>query len=114
MRVCAAGSSLDEFPTALSHVALPASVPFSVNPVYRLCERLGFAVTASSSLPDGSSASIIRMWALHRARHAGRIPVDLGDAVSMHPKELGLATRYLGVDGEAVRTASWNRRTKLE
>lgn len=41
--------------------------------------------------------------------------MDFGDAMSMHPKELGHPTRgHPSVDGDAVRAGSWNRRTKLE
>lgn len=114
VRVGPAGSSLEEFPVASFHVALPASVPFAVNLVYRLRENLGDAVIARATLPDGRPVSIARAWALHRARRTGKGLDDLGDAVTVSPKKVGLGERSRGcVSGNAVRTTFWNGPSKL-
>ena len=52
---------------------------FAKDLVYRLRTRLGDAATATSNLPDGSTASITRAWALHRARRTGGSPADFGE-----------------------------------
>ncbi len=79
VRVGATGSVLDEFPASPFHVTLPATV-FAKGLVRRLRVGLGCAVTAASTLPDGSGVSITRAWALHRARRTGGDPADFGEA----------------------------------
>ena len=114
VRVGPAESSLDEFSVASFHVALPASVPFAVNLVYRLREALGAAAIAQATLPDGRTVSISRAWALHRARRTGKSLADVGDAVTVSPKKVGLGVRSRGgVSGKAVRTTFWNGPSKL-
>ncbi len=66
VRIAPPCSALDEFPEALFHVVLPASVEFAQHLVHRLRTRLGDAVTAVSSLPNGTEVLITRAWALRR------------------------------------------------
>lgn len=76
-------SALDEFPAAAFHVSLSAGVLFAKDLVHRLRVKLGWAVTATSNLPDGSHVSITRAWALHRARRTGGTPADFGDVQAL-------------------------------
>lgn len=115
VRISPMGSAGDEFPVAAFQVAVPAAANFTVNLVHRLREKLGTAVTASSTLPDGTTVSITRTWAIHRARRTGKSPADFGAAVTISPRSLGLAAgRRRGVNGAAVRTGSWNHRSRME
>ena len=83
-------SALEEFPVSPFHVTLPAKVG-GKNPVSRLRTALGSAVAVTSAMPDGTSISITRTWALHRARRAGGDPSDFGDAKTLSPARLGLS-----------------------
>ncbi len=89
VRVAPACSALDEFPAAPFHVTLPATA-LAKDLVPRLYARLGSAVLAASSLPDGTRVSIVRAWALHRARRAGGVPADFGDVREIAPARLKL------------------------
>ena len=89
VRVAPTGSALDEFPASPFHITLPAAV-FGRNVVHRLRARLGDAVCATATLPDGTQASITRAWALNRARRTGRLPTDFGEARSMSIRDLKL------------------------
>ncbi len=83
-------SALDEFPASPFHVTVPAGVAFARGLVHRLHAQLGDAVSATSTLPDGSAVSITRAWALHRARRAGGSPTDFGEARTIPTKTLKL------------------------
>ena len=83
-------SALDEFPVSPFHVTLPAKVE-GKNPVSRLRAALGSAVVVTSATPDGTSITITRTWALHRAKRAGGDPSDFGDAKTVSPARLGLS-----------------------
>ena len=112
VRFGVAGSSLEEYPTASFHIALSASVPFATNLVRRLRARLGRAATAGITLPDGSSVSITRTWALHRAHRSGRPVAEYGDAVALRRRDLWTVVPMRGaIDGRAVRARFWNRRS---
>ena len=100
VRVAPARSALDEFPAAAFHVALPATVLAS-NLVHRLYAHLGGAVMARALLPDGTSVSIARSWALHRARRTGRRPEDFGEFCEIKPAKLKL--KAAPPQGEAER-----------
>ena len=63
---------LDEFPISSFHVTVPPGADVGVNVIHTLRNRLGSAVYATMSFPDGSRVSITRTWALHRARRAGK------------------------------------------
>ncbi len=89
VRVGPAGSALDEFPASPFHVTLPAAV-FAKDLVHRLRVGLGGAVTAASTLPDGSRVSITRAWALHRVRRGGGHPADFGEARTIPASALKL------------------------
>lgn len=95
VRIAAARSALDEFPAAAFHVTLPAAVSAG-DLVYRLRAGLGGAVLAVSSLPDGSSVSIARSWALHRARRTGGAPADFGEVRKIAPAKLKLKSAAPG------------------
>ena len=79
VRVAPGRNALDGFPASAFHVTLPAAV-VAKDLVHRLRKELGDAVTASSILPDGSTVSITRAWALHRARRAGKGVAVFGEA----------------------------------
>ena len=93
VRVGATGAALDEFPAASFHVRLPATAVFARGLVHRLRVKLGDAVTAVSMLPDGSTVSITRAWALHRARRTTGKPADFGElrSISAHTLKLRVA-----------------------
>ncbi len=103
VRVAPAGSALDEFPTSPFHVTLPADV-FAKDLVHRLRAKLGDAVSATATLPDGSTVSITRTWALHRADRTGKRPADFGEARTIPAKALKL--RSAGATGNAQVSAS--------
>ena len=81
--------ALDQFPAAPFHVTLPAAA-LAKDLVPRLHARLGSAVLAAASLPDGGRVSIARAWALHRARRAGGAPADFGEVREIAPAALRL------------------------
>ena len=82
-------SALDEFPASPFHVTLPATV-IGRDLVYRLRAGLGNGVSATATLPDGTSVSITRAWALHRARRTGGDPADFGEARTLPAEALKL------------------------
>ena len=73
---------LDEFPVSSFHVTVPPGAEIGKNMVYTLRNKLGSAVSGSLRLADGSQVSMVRTWALHRARRAGRIVSDWGAKVT--------------------------------
>lgn len=88
------GSALDDFPSSPLHMRLsPAAVERGFRPhlAARLARRLGGAATAGAALPDGSSVTITRAFALHRARRAGGAAGDFGEAKTLSPRTVGLA-----------------------
>ncbi len=91
VRVAPARSALDEFPASPFHIAIPAGVAFRRGLVHRMRAALGSAVVATATLPDGSAVSITRAWALNRARRAGGVPADFGDAKTIPAAKLKLA-----------------------
>ena len=115
VRLGAARSALDEFPTASFHLTLPASAAFAPNVVERMRRRLGTAAALTTPLPDGREASITRTWALHRARRAGGGPADYGDALTVSPAQLKIGRAPDRNGRGALRTdpvdhpTAWNR-----
>ena len=89
VRIAPARPALDEFPAAPFHVALPAAAT-ARNLVQTLHASLGGAVMAIAPLADGTSVSITRSWALHRARRTSVDPADFGDVRKMRPAKLKL------------------------
>ena len=87
-RVAPKGDSLDEFPASPFHITLPATVT-GKDLVHRLRARLGDAAIATASLP-GSEVTIVRAWALHRARRNGASPGDYGETRRIPPGRLKL------------------------
>ncbi len=71
--------SLDEFPSTPFHIVLHAGSALEPDAVHRLRTELGSAASATWRLSDGSTASIARSWALHRARRTGRPVSEFGD-----------------------------------
>lgn len=111
----APGAALDEFPTASFHVSLPASAPFAPNVVLRMRRRLGSDAVLTCALPGGREASITRTWALRRARRAGGVPADYGDALTAPPAKLKIG-RALAANAPPAPQAdpvdhptAWNR-----
>lgn len=89
VRVAPTRSALDEFPASPFHVTLPAAV-FGRDVAHRLRARLGDAVCATATLPDGTQASITRAWALNRARRTGMPHTDFGESRAMSVRDLNL------------------------
>ena len=79
VRVAPERPALDEFPNSPLHVTVPAAAMLRHGLVHALCVALGDGVAATAALDDGARVSIIRAWALHRARRTGRTPADFGD-----------------------------------
>ena len=73
---------LDEFPISSFHVTIPAGADIGENLIHTLRNKLGPAVYGTMGLPDGSRVSIVRTWALHRARRAGKTIADWGAMVT--------------------------------
>ena len=103
--IAPARCALDQFPAAPFHVTLPAAV-LAKDLVPRLHARLGSAVAAAASLPDGTRVSIARAWALHRARRTAGVPGDFGEVREIAPARLRLTPA--GRAGGAV-AARWRR-----
>ena len=110
VRLAPSPSALDEFPSSPFHVTLPAGVVFARGLVHRLRARLGDAVSATSTLHDGSAVSITRAWALHRARRAGGSAADFGDAKTIPAAGLKLkpAKPVAGFGEPAGYPAKWD------
>ena len=87
VRVAPTGSPLDQFPSSPFHIALPAR-PCAKDLVRRLRAQLGDAVAATGTLADGGTVSIIRTWALHRARRTGQEPAAFGEARTISARAL--------------------------
>ncbi len=87
VRVAPTRPALDEFAASPFHVKIPAAV-FAKDMMRRLRSKLGSAVTATSALPDGSTVSITRAWALHRAHRTGKSTADFGDVRMIRDKVL--------------------------
>ncbi len=85
--------SLEDFPSTPFHVVLPAGSALEPDAVHRLRTELGSAASATWHLSDGSTASIVRSWALHRARRTGRPVSDFGDAAII-PSPPPASVRY--------------------
>ena len=96
-RVCVAPGrdALDAFPASPLHVRVPAR-SYAPGLVRRLDRALGDAAGARAVLADGSELSIVRAWALNRARRVGGRVEDFGDI-----REIGIA---------ALRCAKRSRR----
>ena len=99
----AGGGILEEFPATPFHVELPACVAFSSGVVHRLRRELGAAASAAAVLPDGSTASITRAWALHRARRTGRSVGDFGDVIGIPAWRLRVFVARTSRDGRFRR-----------
>ena len=78
VRVAPTRSALEEFPVSPFYVELPAAA-FAQGLVHCLRVRLKDAVIATSEFPDGTTVSIARSWAVHRARRTGKSPADFGE-----------------------------------
>ena len=104
-RVCLtpAAEALEQYPTAPYHIALPANVT-AKNLVWRLRAKLGHGVRATTTLADGGRVSIVRTWALHRARRTGRTVGDFGVERTLKPSALRL--EIASGRGPALREAA--------
>ena len=106
VRVAPSRSALEEFPASPFHVTLPAGKPLRTDVVSRLRAELGTAVVGRSEFPDGSRASIVRAWALHRALRTPWEAADFGKVVTIPPRKLCEAPG--AALGRALRP-SWKR-----
>ena len=91
IRIAPRQSALDEFPAAAFHVEIPATVRIAPDVVRRMRAALGSAASAVAPLGDGSTASITRAWALHRARRNGSAVDRFGEVLLLSPRRLGVA-----------------------
>ena len=104
VRVAPALPALDEFPAAPFHVTVPSGAVFARGLVRRLRGEIGVAAAAAAVLPDGSRVSIVRAWALHRARRTGREVAEFGDAVTIPARRLRIGSaRPDGARGQELR-----------
>ncbi len=99
------GDALDEFPASPFHITLPAGV-FAKNLVHRLRVKLGDAVSATATLPDGGAVTITRTWALHRSRRTGKAAADFGESRKIAVKYLKLESAGRRDDGDPVVAAA--------
>ena len=106
VRVAPSRSALEEFPVSPFHVTLPVGKPLRTDVVSRLRAELGTAVVGRSEFPDGSRASIVRAWALHRALRTPWDAADFGKEVTIPPRKLCEASG--AALGRALRS-SWKR-----
>ena len=95
VRVAPSRPALEEFPVSPFHITLPAGRRLRADAVDRLRAALGSAVVGQSVFADGSRASIVRAWALHRAQRTPRQVSDFGDAVTIAPGKLQLPALVL-------------------
>ena len=107
VRVAPSRSALEEFPASPFHVTLPAGRRLHRDVVRRLRAELGTAVVGRAVFPDGSSASIARAWALHRALRTPWEPADFGDAAEIRPRKL---RRRQAIGGALHRALRWRWR----
>ena len=91
IRVAPRQSALDEFPSAAFHVGLPATVRVGSGALRRMRAELGPTVAAVAHLADGTTASITRAWALHRARRNGAEVGRFGDVRICSARSFGIA-----------------------
>ena len=89
-------SALDEFPAAAFHMEIPATVRVAPDMVRRMRAELGSAASAIARLGDGSTASITRAWALHRARRSGSAVDRFGDVLASSARRFGIALAAQG------------------
>ncbi len=85
-------TALDEFPISSFHVTVSPGADVGANVIHTLRNRLGSAVYATMSLPDGSRVSITRTWALHRARRAGNSLAAWGAMVTTEAQKTAPAS----------------------
>ena len=103
VRVAPSRSALEEFPASAFHVTLPAGRWLHGDVVRRLRAELGMAVVGRSEFLDGSRASIVRAWALHRGLRTPWEAADFGDVVAIPPRKLRAAPVPAGSTVWALR-----------
>ncbi len=79
---------------------------FAKNLVHRLRVKLGDAVSATATLPDGGAVTITRTWALHRSRRTGKAAADFGESRKIAVKYLKLESAGRRDDGDPVVAAA--------
>lgn len=79
VRIASGRAAIEEFPASPFQVSLPAGAEARPGLVDALRRGLGDAVAARASLGGGAEVSIVRSFALHRARRAGRGVERFGD-----------------------------------
>ena len=104
VRVAPSASALEEFPASSFHVTLPAGIELHSDVIRRLRAELGVAAVGRSVFPDGSRASIVRAWALHRASRTRWDAGAFGDVVRIAPERL---SPERAVGGPATEDGLW-------
>ena len=113
VRVGPSRSALEEFPASPFHVTLPAGKRLHADVVSKLRAELGTAVVGQSEFPDGSRASIERVWALHRALRTPWEAADFGDVVTIPPRKLRAVPMPAGSTVRGLRSSWESLRTEL-
>ena len=76
------------FPGSPFHIRVPAGIACDPGMVDRMRDALGASAAAVGWLPDRSRVSIVRAWALHRARRTGQRIEDLGRVTPLATSDL--------------------------
>ena len=77
-------------PSASFHVSIPAGALLREYAVGNLRTELGEQAAAEASLADGSTVSITRAWAAHRARRWGRALADVVEVADIDRRDIGI------------------------
>ena len=85
--------AMDSQPSASFHVSIPAGALLREYALGNLRTELGEQAAAEASLADGSTVSITRAWAAHRARRSGRPLVDVVEVEEIDRRDIGIRSR---------------------
>ena len=108
VRVAPTSHALDQFPASPFHVTLPPVAKPPRGLIHDLQSKLGDGVYGHAVLRDGSTVTIAKARALHRARRTGKSAAEFGDTVEIRIGRGGLICR-LGLNRTAMRRARWRR-----
>ena len=108
VRVAPTSHALDQFPASPFHVTLPPVGKPPRGLIHNLQRKLGEGVSGTAVLRDGSTVTIAKARALHRARRTGKSAADFGDTVQIRLGRGGLIGR-LGANPMTSRQARWRR-----
>ena len=80
-------------PSASFHVSIPAGALLREYALGNLRTELGERAAAETSLADGSTVSITRAWAAHRARRWGRPLADVVEVADIDRRDIGIRSQ---------------------